>query len=226
MKQQLQRLMTVLAVLTVLTAWLATPYSVMAAAPSDLWIIGSNLKTTNDNFEFWNVDHKCPATSKEGGVFHFNVTFQSAETSQKWFRFVDSDGNQWKAEGESAGQVWFNMEYTIVRETGDAATWLEYSDGTQFSITVDFSGRTPRMAYNPGHNNFPLLTTEGGTVPEKLYLKGHVNNMTWNDSGVEPTRIENGNIFIFDVDMTGDQNWDSGSLSTFYFVDGEGETYV
>lgn len=203
--------------LTLLT--LAPAEAVMAAdAPETLKIKGY----TVNNQENWTA-FDCNSKSDDGLKFYFHVSL----TNGKAFKFVDGTNQEWGPGGNAGGQedktIYVNTPYTLTQ--GNAAYKLDYNDRTDFKITVDFSGATPKVQVATADNDYPEIEQpKPAEVPEALYIIGHVEGTTaW--STCLPGE-KSGDTFSFtNIRFIG---YDASGRSTFAFStvpDGKGTSY-
>ena len=185
--KKLQRFLT--ALMTLL--FIAPSYSAMAAdVPTSLKIKGWTVNGNN-----WTG---IESTSYSDSKFYFDVTL----TNGKTFKFEDQNGIEWGPGGESGGAadktISCNVPENLLK--GNAAYILN-SDGTEFKITVDFSGPAPLMQVAPASEGYPeIKQPEPAEFPGELYLIGNVaDGNGWGNVGfnIQGTRNEENRTFTF-----------------------------
>lgn len=185
--KKLQRFLT--ALMTLL--FIAPSYSAMAAdVPTSLKIKGWTVNGNN-----WTG---IESTSYSDSKFYFDVTL----TNGKTFKFEDQNGIEWGPGGESGGAadktISCNVPENLLK--GNAAYILN-SDGTEFKITVDFSGPAPLMQVAPASEGYPeIKQPEPAEFPGELYLIGNVaDGNGWGNVGfnIQGKRNEENRTFTF-----------------------------
>lgn len=171
--------------------FIAPSYSAMAAdVPTSLKIKGWTVNGNN-----WTG---IESTSYSDSKFYFDVTL----TNGKTFKFEDQNGIEWGPGGESGGAadktISCNVPENLLK--GNAAYILN-SDGTEFKITVDFSGPAPLMQVAPASEGYPeIKQPEPAEFPGELYLIGNVaDGNGWGNVGfnIQGTRNEENRTFTF-----------------------------
>lgn len=171
--------------------FIAPSYSAMAAdVPTSLKIKGWTVNGNN-----WTG---IESTSYSDSKFYFDVTL----TNGKTFKFEDQNGIEWGPGGESGGAadktISCNVPENLLK--GNAAYILN-SDGTEFKITVDFSGATPLMQVALASEGYPeIKQPEPAEFPGELYLIGNVaDGNGWGNVGfnIQGTRNEENRTFTF-----------------------------
>ena len=185
--KKLQRFLT--ALMTLL--FIAPSYSAMAAdVPTSLKIKGWTVNGNN-----WTG---IESTSYSDSKFYFNVTL----TNGKIFKFEDQNGIEYGPGGESGGAADKTISCNVPENLlqGSAAYVLN-SDGTEFKITVDFSGPAPLMQVAPASEGYPeIKQPEPAEFPGELYLIGNVaDGNGWGNVGfnIQGKRNEENRTFTF-----------------------------
>lgn len=185
--KKLQRFLT--ALMTLL--FIAPSYSAMAAdVPTSLKIKGWTVNGNN-----WTG---IESTSYSDSKFYFDVTL----TNGKTFKFEDQNGIEWGPGGESGGAADKTISCNVPENLlqGSAAYVLN-SDGTEFKITVDFSGPAPLMQVAPASEGYPeIKQPEPAEFPGELYLIGNVaDGNGWGNVGfnIQGKRNEENRTFTF-----------------------------
>lgn len=185
--KKLQRFLT--ALMTLL--FIAPSYSAMAAdVPTSLKIKG------------WTVNDKdwtgIESTSYSDSKFYFNVTL----TNGKIFKFEDQNGTEYGPGGESGGAADKTISCNVPENLLEgSAAYVLNSDGTEFKITVDFSGPAPLMQVAPASEGYPeIKQPEPAEFPGELYLIGNVaDGNGWGNVGfnIQGKRNEENRTFTF-----------------------------
>lgn len=185
--KKLQRFLT--ALMTLL--FIAPSYSAMAAdVPTSLKIKGWTVNGNN-----WTG---IESTSYSDSKFYFDVTL----TNGKTFKFEDQNGIEYGPGGESGGAADKTISCNVPENLlqGSAAYVLN-SDGTEFKITVDFSGPAPLMQVAPASEGYPeIKQPEPVEFPDVLYLIGNVaDGNGWGNVGfnIQGKRNEENRTFTF-----------------------------
>ena len=184
--------------------------------PEALYMIGNVM--VGDVVQNWNTSNSSLAGVKNGNNYVFsNVEFVASGDGNSYFRFADTNNSiggygvkSWTPNNQSNADA-VSGENTMYDVTGSTDGAWKLAPGN-YDITVHFEAGKTYFTY--------VKKGEPGSVPDELYIRGHVNGSEWNKNFKgEKT---NDYTFLFEgVSMTG---WSDSSVSTFRFTqDPEGE---
>lgn len=184
--------------------------------PEALYMVGNVM--VGDVKQNWDTTNSSLAGVKEGNNYVFsNVEFVPSVDGNSYFRFADTNNSI----GGDGVKSWTPQDKKDADGVSGQNQMYEYTgsvDGAwklapgNYDITVHFEAGKTYFTY--------VKKAEPGSVPDELYIRGHVNGSEWNKNFKgEKT---NDYTFLFEgVSMTG---WSDSSVSTFRFTqDPEGE---
>lgn len=177
--------------------------------PEHLYMIGNVM--VGDVAQNWNTSNSSLAGVKDGNNFVFsNVELVASDDNNSYFRFADTNNSiggdgvkSWTPNNQSNADA-VSGENTMYDVTGSTDGKWKLAPGN-YDITVHFEAGKTYFTY--------VKKAEPGSVPDELYIRGHVNGSEWNKNFKgEKT---NDYTFLFEgVSMTG---WTNSSVSTFRF---------